>query len=193
MRRVLPTNNMYRPVYEKHYPWSWRKSRRSTEKCSEHQQRRQHLIDWLMKTLFCCTSCSNSSPGPQLSMICSLLPILNLVCARTMLSHCSFSTVFHVSLWKRALRVKHARAWFCSCTILAPFSIVFHFAVFHFTSEHVVRSVHLPSIKDQSGYLTDQLWDLKSSTPKVLKQARHCESVLRASFPFRSSAGKVQA
>ena len=51
-----------------------------------------------------------------------------------------------------------------------------------------MRSMHVLLIKDESGYLTDQLRDLKSSTLKVLKEARRCELVLTVPFSFPSSA-----
>ena len=81
----------------------------------------------------------------------------------------------------------HASAWFRSGTM--PYTCIVHCPLprFYFATVQVGMSCEACTChrsKDQSGYLTDQLWDLKSSTPKVLKEARRCESVLRALFPF---------
>ena len=67
--------------------------------------------------------------------------------------------------------------------------------VYRFASEHVMRShscaadqIRSVEISDRSAVRFEII-----HAPKVLKEARCCESVLRASFPFRSSASKVRA
>ena len=83
------------------------------------------------------------------------------------------------------------------CTCLISFQSNVHLPRFHFATMQVGTSCK----RCTWSKISWDIWqisceDLKSSTPKepkVLKEARHCESVLRASFPFRSSAGEMQA
>ena len=49
----------------------------------------------------------------------------------------------------------------------------------------------VPSIKDQLG--TSERSVVRLISPKVLKEARHCQSVLRTSFSSRSSSSEVKA
>ena len=58
---------------------------------------------------------------------------------------------------------------------------------------NVVRRVHVASIKDELGYLTDQLWYRRLLTPmapKALKEARCCQLVWKLLFPFARAPAK---
>ena len=93
---------------------------------------------------------------------------------------------FTLQALKRARRAKHARV---------P-STMAHWAINAnsrqcrlFATGHVMRSVHAPLIKYRLGYLTDQLWDMRT----LCRKFKPIPVILRASFPFRSSASKVRA
>ena len=80
----------------------------------------------------------------------------------------------------------HMRAWAC----YPPLTIVPLSRFVCIRSRHA-ECAGVPSIKDHLG--TSERSVARLITSKVLKEARHCQSVLRASFPSRSSSSEVQA
>ena len=88
-----------------------------------------------------------------------------------------------------------------------PFSVFFAHRLYRWASEHtarplfadlspymhIVRSVPVASIKDQLGYLTDQLWYRRLSTlmaSKALKWARRCQSIRKLLFSLAQAQMK---
>ena len=83
------------------------------------------------------------------------------------------------------MRNEHVHAWVrLLSTIFLPLCFVC------LRSRHAKRA-GVPSIKDQLG--TSERAVVRVFTQKVLKEARHCQLVLTASFPSRSSYSEVQA
>ena len=67
-----------------------------------------------------------------------------------------------------------------------------HAGVPLFASGHVMQGMQVCLRSKISGHLRERSV-VSLITPKVLKEARRCELVLRDSFPFRWSASEVQA
>ena len=84
------------------------------------------------------------------------------------LSPCGQAVWVCVSCLKRALCAKHANP---------PRSILLLFIWY------AMRSVHVASIKDQSGYLTDQLRDMRSERQKLWKKYSYCSETGRFLLP----------
>ena len=96
----------------------------------------------------------------------------------TELKICSFSAVFkQIRYFASMLKLAVARCIAtCTCVRLL----------------HVHAGV--PSIKDQFSWASERERSVvRLITPKILKEARRCELVLRDSFPFRWSASEGQA